>query len=209
MAEIVLLAPGGLDLTRQRLQPLDRVLPGLPGLAHEGELRRQPAERVQQQAMLAAVEQALLRELAVHLDQQQSPSWRSRPVLTAMSLTKARLRPSADQRAAQDQLVGRHVVLRQQLEGRMVARHLELGADRTLLRPGAHERALGTAAQSQAQGVEQDRLAGPGLAGERGEPLSQIELEPLDQHDVADLEAPQHSHSRCRCQRSMWLRRGG
>ena len=208
VAEIVLLAPCRLDLTGQRLQPLHGVLPGLPGRAHGGQLRPQPAERVEQQAMLAGVEQAGLRELAVHLDQQ---------------IAKLAQEPGADrdvvdegaaaavgvQRAAQDQLVGRHVVLGQELEGRVVACHLELGADRPLLRPGADERALGAAAQRQTQGVEQDRLAGPGLAGERGEPLSQIELEPLDQHDVADLEAPQHSHSRCRWQGSMWLRRGG
>ena len=62
-----------------------------------------------------------------------------------------------------------------------------------LLGAGAHQRPVAAAAERQAQRVEDDRLAGPGLAGERRQAAAEAELEALDQHDVADREALQHA----------------
>ena len=81
---------------------------------------------------------------------------------------------------------------------------LELRDDRALLGAGAHEAAVAAAAQGQAQRIQDDRLAGAGLAGEHGQAAGEAELEALDQHDVADREAFQHRRLRGR-----GLRAGG
>ena len=51
------------------------------------------------------------------------------------------------------------------------------------LRPGA---------EREPEGVEQDRLARAGLAGQHAEPRLELELELFDQHDIVDGELPQH-----------------
>jgi hypothetical protein len=42
--------------------------------------------------------------------------------------------------------------------------------------------------ERQRESVEQDRLAGAGLAGEHRETAREVDVEPVDQHDVADRE---------------------
>ena len=48
----------------------------------------------------------------------------------------------------------------------------------------------------QAQGVQDDRLARPGLAGQRGQARPEGQVQGLDQHDVADAQADQHGRKR-------------
>ena len=57
----------------------------------------------------------------------------------------------------------------------------------------AHQRAVGAVAQHEAERIEQDRLARPGLAGEHTQPAPEGEVERLDQHDVADGKPGQHA----------------
>ena len=47
-------------------------------------------------------------------------------------------------------------------------------------------------AERQREGVEQDRLAGAGLAGQHGKPVGEIDVEPIDQDDVADRKPGEH-----------------
>ena len=58
--------------------------------------------------------------------------------------------------------------------------------------PAAHQAGVGPRAGGQAQGVEDDRLAGAGLAGQRGQARTDGQVQGLDQHDVADGEPDQH-----------------
>ena len=121
-----------------------------------------------------------------------SASARSVSAVTRRSLTQACRRPSAARRAAQDQLVrARQPGLGQQRRRRMAVgqhelrRHLALGgagADLAAAAPAEHE----------AQAVEQDRLAGAGLAGQHVQPRPEAQLGGLDQHHVADRERLQH-----------------
>ena len=74
---------------------------------------------------------------------------------------------------------------------------LEKGrADRGLGRARPDQRPIGAGAERQAEGVEQDRLAGAGLAGQHAKAARELQVEPLDQDDVADREADQHGASR-------------
>src|SRR5665254_6355 len=72
----------------------------------------------------------------------------------------------------------------------------ETGAGKSILLD-AFALALGARGdQSQREGIEQDRLAGAGLAGEHGKPRGKIDVEPVDQNDVADRESGEHELSK-------------
>ena len=79
---------------------------------------------------------------------------------------------------------------------RVAGRQVDLGRDRGRVLARADQPAVGARAQRQAERVEQDRLAGAGLAGQHAKARLELELEPLDQHDVADGELPQHATPR-------------
>ena len=69
---------------------------------------------------------------------------------------------------------------------------VEACAHHRLARALAHQADLAARAERQAKRVEQDRFAGPGLAGEYAEAIAEIEVERLDQHDVTNGERGQH-----------------
>jgi hypothetical protein len=83
-------------------------------------------------------------------------------------------------------------LLGQQRECRMVGRKLEFGGDACLCLALPHQPGVGTHAQRQAQTIQQDRLAGAGLAGQHTEAWLELQLEPVDQHHIADRQLPQH-----------------
>ena len=65
--------------------------------------------------------------------------------------------------------------------------------------PAPHQPGFGTPAQGQSQPVQQDRLAGAGLAGEHGETAHRVvRSSRLDQHHVAQRQARQHRGSWCK-----------
>jgi hypothetical protein len=74
----------------------------------------------------------------------------------------------------------------------VVAGRLKAGGDGSLGCPGPEQPAVGPFAEHQAQRVEDDRLAGAGLAGEHGKTRGELQIEALDQDDVADGQAQEH-----------------
>ena len=60
----------------------------------------------------------------------------------------------------------------------------------------AHEAAVAAPAERKREGIEQDGLAGAGLAGEDAQARPKAEIEPVDQDDVADRELDEHALSR-------------
>ena len=73
-----------------------------------------------------------------------------------------------------------------------MARDLEHGGYLALLGAVPHQRLVAAPAQRQGEGIEQDRLAGAGLAGEHGKTFGEIDVEPVDQDDVADGKSRKH-----------------
>ena len=110
--------------------------------------------------------------------------------------------------AAQDQFIlGLDVVGRRQAAHRMGARQIEGGRHLALLGPVAHQRSVAAGAERQREGVEQDGFAHVGLAGQHRKTGRDVEIEAVDQDDVADREAGQHERyqvSGIRC-RETWL----
>ncbi len=105
--------------------------------------------------------------------------------------------PVGKLRAAQDQFVVRlNAVVGGERADRMVARQLEGGGHLPLLGAVAHQGGVAARAERQRKGVEQDRLAGAGLAREHGKPVGKIDVEPIDQDDVADRKPGEHGFRR-------------
>ena len=62
-----------------------------------------------------------------------------------------------------------------------------------LLGPRAHEARIGPLSERQAERIEQDRFAGPGLAGQHAQTRAERQGQAVDQNDVADRQSEQHS----------------
>ncbi len=105
--------------------------------------------------------------------------------------------------AAHDQLVlTAEIILRKQAARRMVFAEIERGNHLALLGALAHHRGVAARAERQRESIEQDRFAGAGLAGQRGEAGPEIDVQAIDQDDVADGKASQHRGTDIRCQRT-------
>ena len=192
MFEPVPVALGRLRLGARRGQRLFERAQALPG--GFGFARIDPPISVEQGTVAARIEQAAIVVLAVNLDQKRAKlaleAGGDRLIVDEGAAAAVGLDDAAD-----DQRLARlpgEAVLVEQGEGRVAGGNLEGDADRRLPLPAAHQRALRAHAEREPQRIEQDRFAGPGLAGEHAEARPEFEIERFDQHDVADREAGQH-----------------
>ena len=71
-----------------------------------------------------------------------------------------------------------------------VERRADLGA----LGAHAHDAGIAASAENETERVDEDRLAGPRLAGEHAEAGRKVDLELVDEDEVADGESAQHRH---------------
>ncbi len=129
-----------------------------------------------------------------------APSVRSAWTLTGWSLTKARVRPSANctRRTIISSLVaeiGEEIVVGEHAARRMLLGDVEDGGHLTLFGALAHQRGIAAGAERQGKGIEQDRFAGAGLAGQHRETGPEIDVQPIDQNDIADGKADEHEAS--------------
>ena len=98
--------------------------------------------------------------------------------MTSAPSTNARLRPC-------DETSRRTITSR-------AVRLLEDGLDGGGLLAGPHELGAGAAADEQADRADEDRFAGAGFAGEDVEAGRELELETIDDGQMADAEEPDH-----------------
>ena len=148
---------------------------------------------IEDDAVVLAVGEAPLVHLAVHLDQEIAK--RAKRAAADRRIVDMRAAAAvAAETAADDDLgvAGRQVLLTEQGLRGMVVRGLKARGDRALVGAGADEPALGPGTEHQPQRIEHDGFTGTGLAGEHGQPTVELEIEPVDQHDVADGQAQQH-----------------
>ena len=69
----------------------------------------------------------------------------------------------------------------------------EAGSDSGVVGARAHQPRIGPRSQCEAEAVQQDRLAGPGLTREHSQSRAERKVESLDQHDVANGESGEHA----------------
>ena len=90
-------------------------------------------------------------------------------------------------RPPHDQLVlAGKIVVGQYAARRMVFGDVEGGDHLAVFGALAHQSRLAARAEREREGVEQDRFAGAGLAGQCGKAGTEIDIQPIDQDDVAD-----------------------
>ncbi len=77
----------------------------------------------------------------------------------------------------------------------MVACELEGRGHLSLLGAVPHERTVAAGAERQRESIEKDGFSGARLAGQRREPGREIDIEPVDQDDVANRQADQHGRT--------------
>ncbi len=196
MTQEILVAPcrrrGGLGIGARLLgRP-----PGLPGRPHRGALPVEAGEGIERGAVRRHVQQPVLLHLALDLDQRvaQPAQQRDRRRLVVDEGPAAAV--GADG-AAQ----GQHVLVVDPLFGQdgvggMIPGEIEGGGDGGLRGAAAHRVGVRARAQGQAQRIDQDRLAGAGLAGQRAQAAARIaregKVELLDQDEVTDRKRDKH-----------------
>ena len=153
----------------------------LPGAERGGDalaLRRQSGELVEQIEMRGGIEQHLVLVLPVQIDERAG----------GLAQRRARDERAVDEGAAaslrRDLAADDHLAAVRLLEHRLDGGGLFAGPD---------ELGAGAAADEQADGADEDGLAGAGLAGEDVEAGREFELESIDDGEVGDAEEPDHS----------------
>ena len=171
-----------------------RRAPGAPGADTGRRLGLQGAERVQQRAVVARVQQAHRLMLAMHFQQHGAQVAQGSHAGGLVVDEGARAAVGAEL-AAQHQILvhgpAQPLVVEIGPDG-MVARRGEDGGGLSLAGAAPDQSRIGPRAGGQAQSVQNDRFAGPGLAGQGGQPSADREVEGLDQYDVANGEPDQH-----------------
>ena len=159
-----------------------------------GERAKLP-ETVQQLALRLGAGERLVRVLAVQVEQ-QGAHFRElrqcgRPAVDPRATSALRVEHAAQQQlGAGIELVRREPVtrgiLRAEVEGRR-----ELGT----LGAWPQLAQLETIPQQKGKGVEEDRLAGAGLAGQDREPGPELDIQRVDDDEIADRQQAQHAVS--------------
>ncbi len=194
MAQPVRLAGGALHLGAMRRDGRFGVAPRRPQLTDLAGLLFEPPIGVEQTAVGRGVDQRAVVVLAVDFHQGGAEALENLHADRLIVDEGARA-PVGELDPPQDQFVlGRDVVVFEHEMRRVPGRHVEGGRHLPLLDTLAHQAGVAARPQRQREGVEQDRLAGAGLAREHGKAAGEIDIEPIDQHDVADREPGQHEH---------------
>ncbi len=193
MAQPVGLTPGARDLGAVGRNLLLACAPRLPELFDFPRRALEAAEGIEQPAVGRHVDQRALVVLAVNLDQrgaQRLQGLRAHRLIIDEGAGAA----VAELHAAENQLVlGGNVVGGDQRAHGMAVGQLERGRHLPLLGAVTHQRHVAARAERKGEGVEQDRLARAGLAGEHRQAGREIDVEPVDQDDVAYREPGQHA----------------
>src|SRR5262249_5505783 len=152
----------------------------------------QAAEGIEETPMSAGINQGTLIVLAMDFDQRTSELLQH--LHTHRLVVDERTGSTVGELyAAEDQLIfGRNVVGGEQRVRRVGASDIEYGGSPALPDSLPDQRLIPAATQGQSKSIEQDRFAGARFAGEDSEPVGEIDIEAVDQHDVADRESGEH-----------------
>ena len=141
--------------------------PGVPGSAHRFALLLQPGEGIERGAMGRHVQEAVLFHLALDLDQRVAQPAQQRHRHRLVVDEGAAAAVGAEQAAQGERVLVVERLLGQHGAGGMVLGQVERGRHRCLGSTAPHRARFGAGAQGEAEGIDQDRLAGAGLTGER------------------------------------------
>ena len=158
----------------------------VPQTRHRGGVALDARIGVEQRAVGGRIHKGALVVLAVDFDQRRAE--RAEHLNADRLIVDERPRPAVGElHATQDQFaIAVEIVVGEDAARRMTRRKFERGGDLTVLGAGARQRRVAAGAKREREGVEQDRFAGAGLARKRGKPGAEIDVQPVDQNDVAN-----------------------
>ena len=191
--EIVGLARGGLHARAVLGQLLLAVAPEPPGRAAIVDLADMAPKGVEQFAMGGSVDQSAFVVLSVDLDKRAADVAHQRDAGRLIVDEDAGAAVGGLHAAQDDVAVVVQRVFGEDGARGMVLRHVEDSRHLALGRAVADQGGIAARAERQRQGIKQDGFAGAGLAGEDREAGRKIDVQPLDQDDIADRQAGQHS----------------
>ena len=177
---------------RQALQFLARLAPALRGQLHLARQFLAAGILVEQAAVGVGFEQRLVLVLAVDVDQQFAEGLEIAQRAGGAVDIAARAPFAGDDPAQNARAVVVQVAFGQPGAGFGDVLQVEAGEDVRLVRAGADHAAVGAVAQGQAEGVEHDRLAGAGLAGDHRHAALQFEVQMFDDGVVVNGQVHQH-----------------
>ena len=147
---------------------------------------------IQQQALGIAAQQGLMRMLAVDIDQRLGHLAQllngHRGTVEVGTGTAAGIEDTPQQQSA----VSVEIALPQPDFGVMQTCQVEFCGNLGSLSHVADQTRIGAIAKRKRQRIDQNRLAGTGLAGERTKPGRELKLEAIDQNEVSDCQPSQH-----------------
>ncbi len=192
-----------------RLERGDGLIGGAPGGVEGADLAggfAQAVEGVEQGAVGAGFDQGAVIVLAVDLDQRAADLAEQRGG-DRLVVDEGAAAAIGALHTAQDQVALRiEAAVAEEPAGGVVIRHGEDGGDVALPHAGADQRGIAARAQREGERIQQDRLAGAGLAGEHRHSRPEVHAQPVDDDDVADGEGDQHpggpGASPCRARRT-------
>ena len=177
--------PGGLELGVDRVEaPVQ--------LPDPGDELRVSGRRVEDPKLLRRPKEGVVRVLALQVHQAgaeipQGPG-RDRGIVDPGARAPVRSDPAPEDRFSAILEPELPAELRHLVE----ARRIEGGRDLGPLRTRTHHRAGRTAAEREAERVDEDGFSRAGLPGENGQPGAELHIEPVDDREVADCEVDQH-----------------
>ena len=192
MPQIIPFAPRRLDFRALRIKGVARFRHASVGVARGVSLLEMPAEKIEQSAMRGRIDQRAVVMLAVQLHQPGSHG--AQGLRADRLIVDAGARPPVGElNALENEVAVDEDVMRRRRQPRgMIRRKIERGDDLPLRLPLPHEAAVAARPERKRQGVEKDGFPGAGFAGEHGKPAIEIQIEAIDQHDVANRELDQH-----------------
>ncbi len=196
MAKPLRFAAGALDLGAMRLHRGLARAPLVPKTPDLGGVVLDAAIGVEQRAMGRRLDESAVVVLAV--DFHQSRAERAQHlhahrliVDEGAGAAVGELDPAHDQFVLGDRFRNQ-VVLRQQAARRMLLGDVESRSHLALLGALAHQSGVAARTERERKRVEQDRFAGAGLTGKRGKAGAEVDVQAIDQNDIANGEAGEH-----------------
>ena len=198
MAQPVGLAPRLFDTRAMRRDRFLGAATYIPCARNRRRIVLEPRIGIEQAPMRRNIDERALVMLAMDLDQRAAERFQHLHAHRLVVDEGARA-PVGKLHAAQDQAVlGSDAVFGEQCERRVARLDIECGRHLSLLGALPHQTGVAAAAERKREGIEQDRFAGAGLAGEHRKTSRIIDVEPFDQNDVADGEPGEHALNWCR-----------
>ena len=177
----------------ERRELLPDVLPAAPRGGDSTRCGAQSGIGIEQRALRRRAQQRLVFVLAVNIDQMLARLAQLRERHGAAVDERARAAAAVDHAPHQTRaIVTRKFVVGEPGLQRLERSGLELGADLAFLGALPHDARVAALAEHHRQRVDQDRFAGAGFAGEHREAGRELEIHPVDDHEIANVQRAQH-----------------